>query len=250
MYIIRFPQYNFQEGSTVSNITQSIYISFFPRTVFIRNNISVSGSMRPAPKSRIGLKSVTIQRHCFQVFLCTSKHRTKQRHNAPFRFIASKSSRQFQIVHTLSDCMLQRHYFHFFLCSFKYHQNTCFRHIIFQKNSLQFHSFQIPPQCLLQRYCFIVFSAVPKRFKYCQIARSTLSQHFQNIISIASECTIIPSLFFLKSSDGTNSLDPSLISSVRFNTSRQRKTSDFFCFFKPNLYIVLCYLYSLYDWFS
>jgi len=56
MYIIRFPRYNFQEG-TLSNITQSIYIfSFFPRAVFIRNNISVSGSMRPAPKSRKGLK--------------------------------------------------------------------------------------------------------------------------------------------------------------------------------------------------
>ena len=43
---------------------------------------------------------------------------------------------------------LDVHCFHLFLCSSK--------------------SFQIPPECMLQRHCFHVFSAIPNRFKYRQ----------------------------------------------------------------------------------
>ena len=116
----------------------------------------------------------TIQLPCFQIFLCSSKYRTKQRKDAPFRFIAfkiifsagqsivynsgrmhhldallSKISLQYKKIASKcntvliinisrgswpTECMLQIHCFQFFLCSSK--------------------SFQIPSQCMFQRHRF------------------------------------------------------------------------------------------------
>ena len=115
----------------------------------------------------------------------------------------------------VSYCTRKRPCFHIFPTvpnRFKYHNNACFRYIVFNYFSEVLNRFNTS-QCMLQMYIvFIYFSAVPNRFRYhqnicfkdivflmfteviftscfkqCQIARSTsfseLSLQFQNIIS-------------------------------------------------------------------
>ena len=132
-------------------------------------------------------KSFQIPQECmlkihFFKYFSEVLNRFKYRHNACFRCtLFSSISLQFQIVsdttrmhaletlfshknlhvHIVSDTTrmhaLEKLFSHKkSACPyrFRYHQNACFREIVFIQKICMSISFQIPPECMLQRHCF------------------------------------------------------------------------------------------------